>query len=534
VEEIHKMPIEIYDCTLREGEQAKSSGFDSEGRKKLAMLLDELGVDFIELPWPTNSELSQAYREIMPLMKNSKIVAFGSTARTEDPSEDPGLKAIVDTGVKYACIFGKADIDHVDKQLRISGDANLDKIEKSVKFLKDQGLTVFFDAEHFFDGYKRNQDYALDVLTRAAKGGAERLVLCDTNGGLMPHQATPILQNTTKVLEDRLDDSNIKDLIGVHLHDDCDNAIANAQVMLPFIHTIQGTINGLGERVGNLNFTTFLGNYLDKLGGVLPKINLERLTATYRQSCYLSGIQENDTQPYAGRYAFAHAGGVHINAIARGASYEHTDPRKFGNQRVFVLNQLAGSSGIIEIAKQHNLQLSRNSQGFDEKAAKLFEELKCLEAKGYDLGAIPAEQYLLLKKHFSNSKPPFRIKITRINTETDLQENEHSTFYALCEFPDKTEKEAKFSVEGGPIDAAFNALKAMLREQYPQVDNLHLANYDAHIARFSEEHSQMRTEVLFRNGQSFSTAGVDQNILYSGVKALAKAFQYHLLKNPQI
>jgi len=204
------MPLQIYDCTLREGEQAKSSGFESEGRKKLATILDNLGVDFIELPWPTTKELKEAYKEIMPLMKNSKIVAFGSTARTEDPSEDPGLRAIVDTGVKYACIFGKADIDHVDKQLRISGDANLDKIERSVKFLKDQGLTVFFDAEHFFDGYKRNQDYALDVLTSAAKGGAERLILCDTNGGLMPHKAISIVQHTSQVLEDRLRGADIQ------------------------------------------------------------------------------------------------------------------------------------------------------------------------------------------------------------------------------------------------------------------------------------------------------------------------------------
>ena len=183
------MPIEIYDCTLREGEQAKASGFNSENRRKLAMLLDSLGVDHIELPWPTTTELKDSYKEIIPLMKNAKIVAFGSTARKENPAEDRHLRALAETGVEYACIFGKADIQHVERQLGITGEANLDKVERSVRYLRKQGLRVFFDAEHFFDGYKRDSNYALDVLTRAAEGGAERLVLCDTNGGLMSHEA---------------------------------------------------------------------------------------------------------------------------------------------------------------------------------------------------------------------------------------------------------------------------------------------------------------------------------------------------------
>lgn len=518
--------MEIYDCTLREGEQAEGASFSFKDRLELCKKLDEFRVDYIELGWPLASkEIFDSFKEAANLVKKSKIVAFGSTSIKPNVEQDENLNSIILCGVKYVCIFGKTDASHIEKQLRVSKEENLEKIEKSVKYLKEKGLVVFYDAEHYFDGFKNNKNYAVESLVAALKGGATRLILCDTNGGCLPEEACAIVKETKKKLEK--DGFQVE--LGVHFHDDCGLALANSLACLSYIKQVQGTINGIGERIGNLNFSEFLPIYIKKLGNNL-NIELKKLKQINEDAFRISGIQIPEKRAFVGDSAFAHKGGVHIDAVRKGAGYEHENPEDFGNKRVILLNSLGGRSSVVELAKQFGYELDKNDLKVREKIQELFEELREYEKKGYRLGSLKAEQFLLIEKYFGKSKGKF-LEVKEWDILSDNKEN--SYFKVICKSNDEV-FEDNLSVKGGPVDAAFKTLKKIVSKKY-NVDNLELVDFQVSIAIRHGEESAVRTEIVFDGGltenEEFSCVGVDRNILGSAIEALEKGFNYYLKIN---
>lgn len=562
------MNLEIYDCILREGEQAEGASFSFKDRIELCEKLDEFGVDYIELGWPiVSEEIFDSFRAVSSKIKKAKIVAFGSTSIKENPNEDKNLNSILDCGAKYACIFGKSSLVHVEKQLRISGEENLLKIFRSVKFLADNGIKVFYDAEHYFDSFKDNKKYAIETLVKALSAGAEKIILCDTNGGVLPNEACEIVRKTKEILEEKGFDAKL----GVHFHDDCGLALANTIACLDYIVQVQGTINGIGERLGNLNLSEFLPVYIKKLGNK-SEINLKELKKLNEDAYRLAGVEIPEKRAFVGEKAFSHKAGVHIDAQKKGASYEHENPEDFGNKRTILFNSLGGRSSIISLAEQFGYKLDKDDIKIKEKMEELFKELKEYETSGYKIGSVKAEQFLLIEKYFgelkffnspSQSKPiktegfddfgkknlAFNIVEWEIKSEFKTRENvfshsvknnkkqlsnifndrkETSKFRVICRL-DNEIVEGEMSVEGGPVDAAFKTLKKILSKKYPEIEELDILDFHVSIARQRSEESSVRTRIDFTNKYKFSCVGVDKNMLGSAIEALEKGFRYYLL-----
>jgi 2-isopropylmalate synthase len=519
------MKLEIYDCTLREGEQAHGASFNLNDRVYLSKLLDEFGVDYIELGWPMASdEIFNSFKEALNIVKRAKIVAFGSTSIKKDINEDLNLMTIVKTGVKYACIFGKTSIEHIEKQLKLSKEENLNKIIDSIAYLKNNGIEVFYDAEHYFDSYKENKEYTLRTLIAAIEGGAKRLILCDTRGGILPSEAEEIVKSTYEELKNKGFDFKL----GVHFHNDSGLALANSLICLPYVKQVQGTINGIGERVGNLNFSEFLPVYIKKLNNK-SNINLKLLKSINEEASRISGINMPEARPYIGEIAFAHKAGVHIDAHNKGASYEHENPEDFGNKRVIILNSLGGRGSVIKIAEEFGHILDKNDEKIKEKINLLFEELREHEKSGYQSGHLKAEQYLILRKFLKSEDKLFEILEWSINSEF-MNNIEKSRFLVLVRLENETIEET-MEVEGGPVDAAFKTLKKILSVKYPKVEELKLKDFHVSIARQKQEESAVRTKIDFIYGEEFSTVGVDSNILGSCIEALEKGFRYYLFNS---
>lgn len=519
--------LELYDCTLREGEQAAGASFDIDSRVKLFSLLDEFGFDYIELGWPiASADILKSFELCRKIRKNAKIVAFGSTSIKENPEEDENLLSIIKAKPDYACIFGKSHLEHVEKQLKLKPEENLKRIHDSIVFLKRKGIKVFYDAEHYFDAFKAHKEYALETLVSAIKAGAERIILCDTNGGIMPSEAKQILIETKEKL--KLFNAGL----GAHFHNDCGLALANAIESLDYVMQIQGTINGTGERVGNLNFSEFLPIYAKKLGRKIS-VNLKNLKKLNESSFRLSGLEIPATRAFVGNYAFAHKGGVHIDATAKGASYEHIDPEDFGNKRKIILNTLGGSAGVVAVAKQFGHALDKKDPKIKQKTSELFKELRILEEKGYRIGGLEAEQYLLIEKYFGNLKEFFSIKSSRAETEMINGKETSSFFIAGNRGNESIVEESK--VDGGPIDAAYKTLINSLSKKYPAVKNLKLVDYHVGIARRKGEESTVRTEIVFQNKEQFAAVGVDSNVIQSSFEAICKGLNYYLnrIYNPR-
>ena len=513
--------MEIYDCTLREGEQAQGASFTNKDRAELCRKLDEFGVDYIELGWPfVSQEIFNSFKECKNL-KKAKIVAFGSTSRKDEAEADENLKAIVECGSVYACIFGKTHPEHVEKQLGLTKDANLNRIFESIKFLKDSNLIVFYDAEHYFDGFLKDKDYAIETLIQALSAGAERIILCDTNGGILPEKAREIVKESSEVLKQR----GFETKLGVHFHDDSGLALANTLACLPYVEMVQGTINGIGERTGNLDFSEFLPIYIKKLGNKL-NIDLKKLKEINEEAFRLSGISIPEKRAFVGDSAFAHKAGVHIDATKKGASYEHEAPEDFGNKTVILLNTLGGKSSIVHLADEFGYKLDKNNEEIKMKIEKLFSGLKEYEKAGYRIGGLKAEQFLLLDNFFGKNNEIFKIIEWKILSE--MREKEENSYFAvICKINGELVEES-MSVIGGPIDAAFKTLKKMLSKKYPEIEKLELLDFHVGIARARKEESAVRTEITFKDGEEFTTVGVDKNILGSSIEALEKGFRYYL------
>jgi 2-isopropylmalate synthase len=521
------MELEIYDTTLREGEQAAGASFSIEERIKVCEKLDEIGVDFIELGWPFSSQdIFNSFRECISKVKKSKIAAFGSTSIKKDVENDENLKSIIACGAKYACIVGKSDLEHVEKQLRITPQANLRCIADSIRFLKHNGIEVFYDAEHYFDSFKKDKEYAIQTILSAFDAGVERVILCDTNGGILPDEAEKIIKETYEHL-----DKKEQKKLGVHFHNDCGLALANTLACLKYIKQVQGTINGIGERVGNLNLSEFLPVYIKKMNNKLD-VNLKKLKEVNEDVFRMAGIIIPEMRAFVGDTAFAHKGGIHTDAAAKGVSYEHANPKDFGNKTIILLNTLGGRSCVASVAKEFGYKIDKQNPETKEKIKELFSELGMLEREGYRIGAINAERYLLIEKYFGNLEEFFNMEQWEIKSSFS-DGKETSRFHVFAKINGDLNEEV-LTVEGGPVDVAYKAMIKLLNKKYPEVNNLKLVDFHVSIAKSRKEESSVRTSIKFWDGEEFETVGVDENILNSAIEALIKGFRYYLNRRKNV
>ncbi len=510
--------LEIYDCTLREGEQAGGVSFSVKDRVDITKALDELGIDFIEVGWPIQEEVLEAFEalEKEKLNLKAKLVAFGSTSLIKDVEEDANLNSIIESKAKYACIFGKTWLEHVEKQLRISSQENLEKIFKSIEFLKKNELDIFYDAEHYFDGFKANSDYALATIEAAAKAGASRVILCDTNGGSLPEEVEEITRKTL----DFLKANKLNAKLGVHIHNDSGLALANSLEALPFIEHVQGTINGLGERVGNLDLCEFIPLLMLKKKMEF-NFNLEKLKPLSELVYKAANLPGQIRQAFVSERAFSHKGGVHIDATSKGASYSHIKPEELGLEHSLILTSLGGSACVVSTANKFGIELDKKNEETKAKIKEVIDYLREQEKQGYDLGNIEAEQFRIINKFFGDYKEFFKIEKWEVSTG-----NGSRAFVKIKINGDEYEEQEE--VSGGPVEAVYNALKKAVAKKYPEIDKLELTDYKVRIAKAEGSESFVRTSIEFSDGERFSTVGVSENIILSSLEAIEKAFNYYL------
>ncbi len=514
--------VKIFDTTLRDGSQSSDVNIGLKDKVELVKALDNFGVDYIELGWPgSNQKDMEAFMEVQKLnLSASRIVAFGSTKRIGISAEkDSNLKAIIESGAKTACLFGKTWVEHITRQLKATKEQNLESIKDSISYLVKNNLEVIYDLEHFFDGFKDNKEYALECLKTAHSSGASTLVLCDTNGGTMPFEVREIILQ----IQDYFKKNSINARLGIHTHNDSGLAIANVleAVKLGALH-VQGTINGVGERIGNADLCQIIPNLKIKMGFALGKIDLSKMTELSNLVYTYTQIKPYNRQPFVGKYAFAHKGGVHVDAVMKGASYEHIDPALVGNKRNIVLSELSGRATVVEVAKKFGYELNKDSPKVKEMLSRVEE----MEKRGYDIGTLHAEHLLLVDEFFGSGKSLFSVNNWKISSQHNGGE------LSACTMKGKVHEksvEESATVEGGPVDAAYNSLQKMISIVYPQISRVKLENYKVMIAEDMGAKSSVRVYIEFScEKEQWSTVGVNANILRASIEAMEKGFMYYL------
>jgi 2-isopropylmalate synthase len=527
--------VDIFDTTLRDGAQFEGISLTVEDKLRVAEQLDWLGVRWIEggypLANPRDAEFfRRAVRELT--LETATLVAFGSTRRPRGKVDvDPTLAALVESGVSTSCIVGKGSAFHVTEALGTTLDEGVAMVADSVRFLRAAGQRVFFDAEHCFDGYKADPEFTLRVLEAAATEGAEVLVLCDTNGGSLPHEVQRIVAEVRSYF-------GPDQQIGIHTQNDTGCAVANsiAAVVSGATH-LQGTINGYGERTGNANLITAIPNLQLKMGiTCLPEGRIERLTAVSRHVAELVNLPPHPADPYVGASAFAHKGGLHTSALGKvgGASYEHVDPTSVGNHTRVLVSDLGGRAGMSLKAKEFGVDLD------DRGAAELSERLKQLEAEGYQFEAADASLELLMREAAGWTQPWFRLEGYRVTT---YHRNAIRGGAPIEDGESMVDTEASVKVwagdermvaigEGnGPVNALDAALRSVLTQRYPQLGLIHLTDYRVRVLEgAAATGAVVRVLIDSTDGdRTWSTVGVDTNIIEASWQALVDSLVYGLL-----
>lgn len=515
------MSIQIYDTTLRDGTQ--SEGFTLSGIDKLriAKRLDAIGVAFIEGGWPGSNPKDAEFFERVRDMEfhHSLITAFGSTCHANGgPEDDANIKALLDSQTPVCTVFGKTWTLHVTDVLRTTLDDNLRIIEQSVAYLREQGRRVIYDAEHFFDGYKADLSYALDTLQAAVRGGAETVVLCDTNGGAMPWE----VKDATRDIKSALGDARL----GIHTHNDGGVAIANtlASVQEGAVH-VQGTINGVGERCGNANLCSVIPNLELKLDlRCLPEGSLSKLYELSHFVSEVANVTPDEHLPFVGKSAFAHKGGVHVAAMRRSVlSYQHIEPEKIGNKMRVVVSDLSGRGNLLSKAEEHFLELDA------DEVVPVLNEIKELEARGFAFEAADASVAMMLKRQEMYYKPPFELIDFFVNVE---HRDQRGTFAEATVKVRVNGEILHTAAEGnGPVNALDIALRKALQPTYPELASFHLADYKVRVLD-GENGTEAITRVLIdtHNGtKRWSTVGASGNIIEASWRALADSVEYGLM-----
>ena len=516
--------IELYDTTLRDGAQAEGISFSVSDKLKICEKLDELGIHFIEGGWPgANPKDMSFFKKVKGLrLKNSQLVAFGSTRKSRSTAgKDRILRYLVDADTEYVTIFGKSWDLHVRDVLKVDLNENLKMIEESVKFLKSKDKRVFYDAEHFFDGFKVNQNYALKTLKAAENAGAERVVLCDTNGGTLTSHVFKIVEEVKAAISAPL---------GIHAHNDCDMAVSNsiAAVQAGCVH-VQGTMNGYGERCGNANLVSCIANLKLKLGlDCVSDLELKELTEIARFVAEISNMRLDDKQPFVGHSAFAHKAGIHVNAILKNPrTYEHVDPCSVGNHRRLLISELSGKSTILKKAEDLYIDLGKSS----EKSKKILMLLQDLEHKGYHFEAAEASLELLIKRVMRKFKDFFALEDFRVIMEK--KKGAKTVSEATIKLRVGKEVEHTAALGDGPVNALDRALRKALEKFYPNLVKMHLTDYKVRVLD-EKEGTAAKVRVLIQSQDqtdSWWTIGVSENIIDASWQALMDSVEYKLLKD---
>ncbi len=514
--------IKVFDTTLRDGTQGEGISLSVEDKIKIALKLDELGIQYIEGGWPgSNSKDIEFFDRVQHIsFKQAKITAFGSTRRKDTkPENDINLKRIIESRVKVATIFGKSWDFHVHTAIKTTLEENLMMIFDSVKYLCEQGLEVIYDAEHFFDGYKNNASYALKTIEQAALAGATWIVLCDTNGGSLPNEISEILKDVKKQIHTPL---------GIHAHNDGELAVANtiAAVEAGARH-IQGTINGYGERCGNANLCSAIPNLQLKLNyRILSDTQLQSLTNVARYVSEVANMNMPVNQPFVGSAAFAHKGGIHVSAIQRDAStYEHIIPELVGNKQRVLVSELAGQSNVMFKAQELHIDISRETQ----KTKEIIEKIKQLEHQGYQFEGADASLELLIREAFEGLEEIFVLESFKILVEKSANQDVISEAIVKVKVHGETIYTA---AEGnGPVNALDNALRKALVQFYPDIQQVHLSDYKVRVLD-EKDATAAKVRVLIESTDfktSWNTLGVSSNIIEASWYAMVDSLRYALL-----
>jgi 2-isopropylmalate synthase len=512
--------VEAYDTTLRDGTQMEGMSLSCDDKLRIAEHLDALGVAFIEGGWPGSNpkdvEFFERAKDVA--WKHVTIAAFGSTCRAQlRAADDKQLQTLLAAETPVCTIFGKTWNMHVTEVLRTSLDENLRMIEESVAFLGQSDRRVIYDAEHFFDGYKSDAAYALETLRAAARGGAEALVLCDTNGGSMPWE----IEEMVKAVREALPDARL----GIHAHNDGECGVANsvAAVRAGARH-VQGTINGYGERCGNANLCAIIPDVELKLGlQCLPKGHLEQLYDLSHYVAEIANLNPNDHAAYVGRSAFAHKGGVHVSAIRRHPeSYEHVDPTLVGNESRVVVSELSGRSNVLSKAEELGLEVSSDHGG------RVLEKIKELEAKGFAYEAAEASVALLMARQQADYEPPFEV----LDFQASVGRRRGGGMFAEATVKVQIGDEVVHTAgEGnGPVSALDSALRKALRPFFPEVAEMHLSDYKVRILD-GRSGTGATTRVLIDSQSAYDTwsaVGASSNIIEASLQALTDSIEYGL------
>lgn len=519
--------IEIYDTTLRDGAQAEDVSFSVEDKLRITEKLDEFGLHYIEGGWPgSNPKETEFFRRAKKLkLKNAKLVAFGSTCRPRHkPAEDPLLKELLQASTEVITIFGKTWDFHVKEALRCTLDENLRLIYDSISYLKKRITFVFFDAEHFFDGYKRNPDYALKCIKEAEAAGADRIVLCDTNGGSLPQEIAEIVRIVKK---------EIKTPLGIHAHNDSDCAVSSSIIAVQEgAIQVQGTINGLGERCGNANLCSVIPNLQLKLGyRCLPDENLRKLRDVSRFVNEIANLRHFKRQPFVGDSAFAHKAGVHVSAILKNPeTYEHIRPELVGNSQRVLLSDLAGKSNIIRKAQEFGIKIDPDSPELKD----LLSNLKELENQGFQFEAAEASFELFMKKHLGLYRKFFDLLGFRVIVEKRRDGSEpFSEATIMVRVAGHIEHTA--ATGDGPVNALDNALRKALEKFYPALKSVKLHDYKVRVLQPGRG-TAAKVRVLIESGdeeERWGTVGVSENIIEASWQALVDSIEYKLLKTKE-
>jgi 2-isopropylmalate synthase len=512
--------IQIYDTTLRDGTQSEGFTLSSNDKVRIAQKLDELGVAFIEGGWPGSNpkdvEFFERAKDIQ--WKNSLIAAFGSTCRVKGgPEDDSNIKALIDSNTPVCTIFGKTWTLHVKEVLLTTNEDNLRIIEQSVAYLKANGKRVIYDAEHFFDGYKADSLYALETLKAAIRGGAETVVLCDTNGGTLPWEVENIVRELKPALNHPF---------GIHTHNDSECAVINSLIAIrEGAMQVQGTINGVGERCGNANLVSIMADLELKMGyQCLPEGNIPRLYDLSHFVAEVANITPDEHLPFVGKSAFAHKGGVHVAAMRRSAqSYQHIEPELVGNKMRVVVSDLSGRGNLLSKAEEHGVEVE------GEEVVGVLNDIKELEARGFSFEAAEASVTMMLKRQEYGYKPPFELVDFFVNVEH--RQGRGIFAEAMVKVRVRGELLHTAAEGNGPVNAMDNALRKALVSYYPQIANFHLSDYKVRILD-SDHGTEAITRVLIdtRNSTSrWSTVGASTNIIEASWRALADSMEYGLM-----
>ena len=525
-------PILLYDTTLRDGTQGENVTFSADEKLNIAMRLDDIGIHYIEGGWPGSNPRDVAFFNLAKRVtfKFARLAAFGSTRKPDTrPDRDNNLNALLETETPAVTVFGKSWDLHVEKIMNTTLPENLSMINDSVAFLKQHGREVIYDAEHFFDGYKDNRDYAMQTLAAALDGGADFIVLCDTNGGTLPFELESIIaevqQQMNNISTGPSQNASVK--LGIHSHNDCGMAVANSITAVQNgAVMVHGTMNGYGERCGNADLTSIIPILSIKMDrACVTQENLKKMKTLSRYISETANLVPLNSRPFVGKSAFAHKGGIHVSAIMKTPrAYEHMDPARVGNSRRVLVSDLSGKSNVEYKAKELGVELGKN--GFDSR--QIASEIKQMEQEGYQFDTADGTFKILLEKFTDQFKPHFALESFRVTIEKD--KDQPCSAHATIKISVGDKKEITAGEGYGPVSALDNALRKALDKFYPDLDTMRLVDFKVRVIDGTRG-TAAKVRVLIESrdqNEIWSTMGVSEDIIEASWQALADSFQFKL------